>query len=117
MSDCPTPPARYNTEPMTMADAKRWIDTYDAWVEVWNRHERSRDLPPAPEWPEAHVGASGIGGIPASVLVFRPRAGDRVGLIRLRKWRPYRRGWSYCRNEADAANIIWAGWERIRAGR
>jgi hypothetical protein len=32
------------------------------------------------------------------------------GFIRLRKWKPFHRGWSYCRNEADPANIIWAGW-------
>jgi hypothetical protein len=38
---------------MTMADAERWIASYNSWVEIWNRHERSRDLPLSPEWLEA----------------------------------------------------------------
>jgi hypothetical protein len=112
---CPPPPARYQAEPMTVADAKHWIASYNAWVEVWNRHERDRDLPLSPEWSDAYL----LGGaIPASVLAFKPRTGQSHehlllngwGFIRLRKWRPFHRGWSYCRTQADPANIVWACW-------
>jgi hypothetical protein len=109
----PTAPVHMSCDqPMSLDDAKRWIDSYNRWVEVWNKHETSKDLPLSPEWPEADKVASGMGAIPASVLAFHPKNGITIGLIRLRKWRSYHNGWSLCRNQADATNIIWAGWQR-----
>jgi hypothetical protein len=97
--------------PMTRAEAEYWIASHNAWVEVWNRHERSHDLPLSPDWPEATT----IGPIPKSVLAFTPRGQSRTGYIRMRSYQCWEEGWSYCRRPANAANIIWAGWNMSEA--
>jgi hypothetical protein len=107
---------------MTVADAESWIARYNSWAEAWNRHERDRNLPIGPDWPEA---SQMFGGLPDSVLAFTPRDAEQQrvpgrgggywwfqprGFIRLRKWRVWRK-FSACRSEdADPANIVWAGW-------
>ncbi|MDE2067151.1 MAG: hypothetical protein KGK01_00085 [Bradyrhizobium sp.] len=100
---------------MSLDDVTFWIDSYNRWVEVWNRHETSKDLPLNPEWPEADKVAN-IGYIPTSVLAFIPKGAPRLsgplGFIRIKGWKSYYDGWSLCRNQADASNIIWAGWRR-----
>jgi hypothetical protein len=102
-------------QPMSLDDVTLWIDRYNRWVEVWNRHETSKNLPLNPEWPEADKIAN-IGYVPRSVLAFAPKGVTRLsgplGFIRLKKWQPYHKGWSLCRNPADGSNIIWAGWRR-----
>jgi hypothetical protein len=99
---------KFNNEPMSLAEATYWIDSYNAWVEVWNRHETSRDLPLNPEWPKASSVAIFNCN---SVLAFVPRNERRTGFIRLAKWQPYHKGFlNCCRNRADPANIIWAAW-------
>jgi hypothetical protein len=93
---------------MTRAEAEHWIASYNAWVGLWNEHERSRDLPLGPEWAEA----SFLGGaIPKSVLAFS--LGDRWGLIRMSSFRAWKNGY---RGRADVTKIAWAGWRDARGG-
>ena len=94
----PIPPASSRCDsPMTMEDVEFWIDSYNRWVELWNKHETSKDLPLSPEWPEAYNVASGIGDIPKSALAFVPgrKIGGKMGIIRLGKWQAFHRGWSF----------------------
>lgn len=101
-------------QPMSLGEAGRWIDSYNRWVEVWNKHEASKDLPLNPEWPEAAKVAN-IGYIPTSVLAFIPKTGAGLsgphGFIRIKGWKWLSNGF---RNHADASQIVWAGW-RLRS--
>jgi hypothetical protein len=102
---------------MSLDEVELWIDRYNRWVELWNKHETSKDLPLNPGWPEADKVASGIGSIPKSVFAFVPKSGVRLsgplGVIRIKGWESYHKGWSMCRNPVDPGKIIWAGW-RLR---
>jgi hypothetical protein len=109
-SDLPLPPRCHwykgrTFEPMSRAEAERWIASHNAWVETWNRHERDRGLPLSPDWSEAHR----TQWQERSVLAFRPRNERRTGVIRLRGYQCFARGWSFCRRSAPS-DIIWAGW-------
>jgi hypothetical protein len=97
---------------MSRSDAEYWLASYNAWAELWNRHERDRSLPLSPDWAEAeNIGVIGCS-LPRSALVFRVRATQRMGAIRVRGWSPFFPSWSFCRNAADPACIVWAGWVR-----
>jgi hypothetical protein len=72
---------KFRFQPMTVADARRWIASYNAWVEVWNKHELSHDLPLSPEWAEA-ASVGHFGPLPRSCLMFHPRGGTQSGVIR-----------------------------------
>ena len=116
----PIAPAHIScNQPMGLDDARHWIDSYNRWVEVWNKHETSKNLPLNPEWPEADKVAN-IGYIPTSVLAFIPKSGaglsGPLGFIRIMGWKWYYRGSSLLRNHADASKIVWAGW-RLRSMR
>ena len=105
----PPPYPKWKFRPMRRREAEAWLERYNAWVDVWNRHETDLALPLSPDWPEAvSVFAPGL---PESALVFRPRDGQAgLGVIRLKNWRPYAPGWSFCRMPASAERIVWAGW-------
>jgi len=106
MTDLPLPTTNNKLTrgllPMTRTEAERWITSYNAWVDLWNEHERSPDLPLDPRWDEASV----LGGaIPTSVLAFS--LGNRWGLIRMSGFHAWRSG---SRGHADITKIVWAGW-------
>ena len=46
---------RMATFPVSRDCTGFWLDSFNAWVELWNKHESCRDLPCNPEWPEAHI--------------------------------------------------------------
>lgn len=97
-------------DPMPCAEAAQWIDSYNAWAEVWNKHERSLDLQLSPPWPEAeYVWIAGT----RNTMGFIPRTGRqrRMGVIHFTRWSPFAGGWSFCRAPASAEKITWAGWK------
>ena len=113
MSALPLPPHRPGWGqfvPMTEDEAIYWVNSYNAWVEVWNRHERDRNLPLNPEWPEA-----------ASIVIFSPRDAisftDRwtglTAIMRIKGFETYHKGFMNCLRHTidDTSKIVWAGWQ------
>jgi hypothetical protein len=89
-----------------------WLDSYDAWVALWNEHEQSKSLPLSPEWGDATVVPNT--GAPMVELRFIPRPwvgfDCHHGVIRMnpRGWKPYAEGWSFCRTPAPRPVV--GGW-------
>jgi hypothetical protein len=113
MFDLPMPPRnRYRlSKPMLVTEARYWIASYNAWVAIWNRHERDTNLELAPPWAEAwFVSFVFCGG--RSVLGFKVRTSGHLGLIRLRGWSAFERGSSMCRQPAAIDQVAWAGWNK-----
>lgn len=107
MAPLPPPRNKRRFEPMLMADVEHWVSSYNAWVDVWNKRERSRDLELSPAWPDAMF----IGGdVPRSALLFEVRATGRQAMMRFRGYWHFEGGWSFCRCPASVGNLIWAGW-------
>ncbi len=106
----PLPPAysKRRFRPMAWRDVQFWLERYNAFVEVWNRHEMDRSLPLAARWAEADMIFDP--GLPASALTFRPHGQEAVA-IRLRRWQRFAPGWSFCRVPAPLERVIWAAWE------
>lgn len=106
--------AQYRVEPMTRDCALAWIASYNAFVRLWNRMEADRKspLPDADLW----TAAEGLWwwSMPRSCLTFIPReewAGEGVTIaIRIRGFHKFHPGWSFLKNEADPAAIMWGGW-------
>jgi hypothetical protein len=96
--------------PMSLSDAEYWVASYDKWVDLWNKHERSRDLPLSPDWPEADTTAAAMFG--RGVLMFSPRTCVWPGEKAVIKadFSIYHKGWSFCRNHLPIERIKWAGW-------
>lgn len=111
MSAAPMPPRSLpgTYEPMTLAEAEGWIESHARWVEKWNRHERSRDLPLSPEWIEAESVAL-FAPWPQSCIGFRVAGTGRLGIMRFRGFRVFHDGWSFCRNAGSLDRLVWAGW-------
>jgi hypothetical protein len=97
--------------PMSRREAEFWLASYNAWIAVWNRHERSKNLPLSPPWPEAVIGDSPSRG----VVVFMPHdCRGKVGHVMLPGYWNFEKGWSFCRVPADPSKIRWAGWRDYR---
>lgn len=106
----PTPPPsvakKLRAEPMTVREADYWIGSYNAWVALWNKHERSTDLPLSPEWDEA------VYCYKPYVLTFEIRKTGRVAFFKpIRQWSPWGEGWSFCREPIVKDQIVWAAWQ------
>jgi hypothetical protein len=130
MSDyLPFPPASYQKhrrrfEPMTRADAERWLAAYNAWAKAWNANE---DLPlstpnwqSGPEWEKGSLCAGWTACMPESVLRLSYRRNGMAldapsAHIRVRGWRTFQEGFSNFRRQlADSSKIVWAGWQVLR---
>lgn len=98
---------RHGFSPMSWAEARHWIASFNAWVETWNSHERDIKLPLSPEWPDAHWLYMGR---PRSVFAFIDKGTERTGFMRVDGYRHYHKGWSFCRNPIDPDKVTWGGW-------
>jgi hypothetical protein len=100
-------------EVMTEIQAEYWLESYNAWVALWNAHETSRYLPLGPRWQQAeHV--LWMDGRSDGVITFIPRGqkkgAEQMGWIRPEgRYTHYGPGMSCCRTMAKGP-VKWAGW-------
>ena len=95
--------------PVTLEEALPLIESYNAWVDVWNANEESRTPGDLPTWPD---GAAVHPPFKVSVFGLAPnsRPGERL-MIHIPRFRIYQRGLSnYRRNKVDPSRIVWACW-------
>jgi hypothetical protein len=110
----PLPPRSIMGAPhklMTMSEVEHWAASYNDWVALWNKHEKSRDLPLGPEWAEAEWDYYRP---VISAIRFRTRDTGRIGIMRFRGHHPFVRGWSFCRCPVELDRLVWAGWDNRR---
>lgn len=88
--------------PMKVNEARHWAESFNRWVEKWNRHECDVNLPLSPDWDEA-----------TDVHIFGPKSaigfevpGLGLGIMRIAGYSPFHGGWSFCRNPVDAERIL-----------
>lgn len=110
----PPPPRMYSAYnwigPACIAEAVRFIDRYNAWVALWNRHELDQSLPIGPE-PEC--GGEFHKWVRESALICRDRPGNpNSGLVmRLLGWSTWEpKARQHIRRRADIGTLVWAGW-------
>jgi hypothetical protein len=114
----PYPPRsfRYRSRrvvPMAVAEADRWLGIYNAWVERWNTHEKSLDLPLNPKWNDAKLlWRSHVRQLLFEINEAEPR---RLAVFKpVRTWDPFEEGWSFCRRSISKDQIVWAAWLQSR---
>jgi len=110
MSSLPLPPkyTKLGTAfPMSERAARVWLNSYDKWVDLWNKHEKDSKLPLGPDWEDA--GTVGVHII--SALGFSPRnTSGTIGIVRMKGFIVYEKGMSFIRNKSKSDAIAWAGW-------
>ena len=90
---------------MTAAEIRRWVDSYNTWVEEWNAAELDRTVPIAPEWRAATFLGPG--------LTFAPHGENRYGRISAKGWKPFKPGSlfePFLRRPIDIAKVTRATW-------
>ena len=93
---------------MARADIERVLGAFNRWVEMWNRHEASRDLPLSPKSDEGTycwVMTS------KSVLYWRDFITGTDCVMRVKGWQNFTKQPSpFQKQTADPADVIWAAW-------
>lgn len=105
----PAPPANTRSkrklEPITWLELAPLLASYNAFVRLWNVHERDDELMLSPTWWDG----STPGHIHPNRLVICRNDGSRVEVQLDLTWSPYFPGLSGLKNEVPFDRIEWAG--------
>jgi hypothetical protein len=95
---------------MTAEEIRRWVDSYNTWVEEWNAAELDRTVPLAPDWRTAtFLGPD----LPRCALTFAPHGESRYGKISAKGWKPFKPGSlfePFLRRPMDVDKVTRATW-------
>lgn len=87
-----------------------WLDSFNAWVELWNRHEIRPDLPWQPEWLDARFIHCGLSHESNRAFSIRNQKHIVHLFFRTRSYKIWSREGSFLRCRLSMRDIAWACW-------